>query len=228
MPREMKDSGIEWIGEIPKDWKIDKVKHLGVATNGLTYKPQDLKDEHDGLLVLRAANIKNGALSLEDNVYVAEQIGVTSLVKAGNILICSCNGSAALVGKCCIIPENMISAYGGFMLMFECINVHNRFLYYVFSGGLFDAYRQTFTTTTINQLTIKNLYSLPVPLPDGEEQTLIADYLDHKCSQIEDLKQNLKSEIQDLANFKKSLIFDYVTGKKETPADFRKERSYGE
>ena len=62
---EFKDSGIPWIGQIPKHWEISKIKYHGTASNGLTYSPSDLTDE-SGTLVLRASNIQNDKLSFND------------------------------------------------------------------------------------------------------------------------------------------------------------------
>lgn len=67
----MKDSGIEWIGDIPKEWKVLRLKNIGDYRNGLTYSPLDLTDENKGTLVLRSSNVKNGEIVFEDNVYVS-------------------------------------------------------------------------------------------------------------------------------------------------------------
>lgn len=211
MTREMKDSGVEWIKNVPQNWQIEKIKHLGKASNGLTYKPQDQRDESDGILVLRASNIQNGRICFEDNVFVDRKIAYKSLVSSGSILICSCNGSPNLVGKCCMIPKDLTAAYGGFMLLFEPTKIHSPFAFYVFNSGLFDAYRPTFKTTTINQLTVKNFYSLPIPLPSEEEQKRIANYLDSKCSQIDQLSANIKQQIEEMVEYKKALITQAVT-----------------
>ena len=85
---EMKDSGIEWIGEIPKHWKVLRIKNVGEYRNGLTYKPTDLTDENTGTLVLRSSNIQDGKISLKDNVYVSTFVRSDLKVKKGDILIC--------------------------------------------------------------------------------------------------------------------------------------------
>ena len=66
-----KDSGIEWLGEIPSNWKVTKLKFIGDAIGGLTYSPNDVvENESEEKLVLRSSNIQDGKLSLKDNVYV--------------------------------------------------------------------------------------------------------------------------------------------------------------
>ena len=82
--REMKDSGVEWIGGIPKEWNVVKIKHLGEYRNGLTYNPTDVVDKSGGVLVLRSSNIQHGKLCLVDNVYVNMTIPEQLMVKKGD------------------------------------------------------------------------------------------------------------------------------------------------
>ena len=94
----MKPSGIEWIGDIPDDWEVRRLKGLGEQTIGLTYSPQDITD-NSGTLVLRSSNIQNGKLVLDrdDNVYVSIDVE-NKILKDEDILICYRNGSRNLVG----------------------------------------------------------------------------------------------------------------------------------
>ena len=82
----MKDSGIDWIGEIPEHWQIRTMKSVGYCFGGLTYSPDDICDKEDGVLVLRSSNIKNGQLDFNDNVYVKYKNNIP-LVKKDDILI---------------------------------------------------------------------------------------------------------------------------------------------
>lgn len=84
--RAMKDSGIEWIGEIPQEWRLIRIKYLGEYRNGLTYSPLDITDEKSGTLVLRSSNIKDGKLSLNDNVYVSTRVPTALKIKKEDIL----------------------------------------------------------------------------------------------------------------------------------------------
>ena len=105
----MKNSGIDWIGNVPEHWEMRKIKHIGVAENGLTYKPTDICDE-EGVLVLRSSNIQNGKLTFDDNVYV-NTAPISLKVKKGDIIICSRNGSASLVGKSAIVENDINATY---------------------------------------------------------------------------------------------------------------------
>lgn len=211
----MKDSGIEWIGEIPKHWEVQKVKHLGNARNGLTYSPGDISDEKEGILVLRSSNIKNGKLIFNDNVYVNREIRQDLLVKKGDILICSRNGSKALIGKNAIIDTDIDASFGAFMMIFRC-NTNPKYMKYILDSEVFKYYLGTFLTSTINQLTNDNFANMKIVYCSHEkEQEEIIKYLDIKCGEIDSLIAKKEALVADLEEYKKSLIYEYVTGKKE-------------
>jgi type I restriction enzyme S subunit len=89
----MKDSGVEWLGEIPSHWEMKRLGYLGCARNGLTYSPENITDQESGVLVLRSSNIQNASLCFDDNVYVNRSIPEHFLVKENDLLICSRIGS---------------------------------------------------------------------------------------------------------------------------------------
>ncbi len=114
-----KDSGVEWIGEIPEGWEVKKLKYIGESIIGLTYQPSEVV-QTPGILVLRSSNIQNRKLSLNDCVYVEKEIPEKLKVKKGDILICSRNGSRALIGKNITIEESIEgSTFGAFMTLFR-------------------------------------------------------------------------------------------------------------
>lgn len=208
----LKPSGIKWIGDIPDDWEVRRLKGLGEQTIGLTYSPQDITDNL-GTLVLRSSNIQNGRLVLDrdDNVYVSIDVE-NKILKDEDILICSRNGSRNLVGKTAfVITYGKKLSYGAFTTIFR--SKYNRFLFYVFNAGVFEYHLASYNTSTINQLTTSMLNEIRVPLPPLKTQRKIADYLDSKCSQIDKYITEKQNIIQKLDAYKKSLIFECVTGK---------------
>lgn len=214
---KMKDSGVEWIGEIPEHWEMRRIKNIGVYRNGLTYSPSDMVDENDGKLVLRSSNIQNGKLSFDNNVYVKTKIPKLLQIKRNDILICSRNGSKELVGKSALINEDINATFGAFMMILRCECA--KYMYYILNSSLLSFYIGSFATSTINQLTGGNFGNMKFPFTaDTKEQQYIADYLDSKCSEIDTILQNYETQIATLEEYKKSLIYEYVTGKKEVPA----------
>ncbi len=210
----MKDSGIEWIGEIPKTWAIVKMKYLGTAFNGLTYKPEDISNENEGILVLRSSNVQNGKITLDDNVYVNSKISERLLLRKNDILICSRNGSKSLIGKNALIENDISATFGAFMMIFR--TRHAQYVHKVLNSNLFSFYLSTFLTATINQLILSNFNNMEIVFTNNlKEQQEIADYLDKKCADIDNLISIKQSKIDELKEYKKSMIYEYVTGKKE-------------
>jgi putative type I restriction-modification system specificity determinant for hsdM and hsdR (hsdS) len=209
---EMKDSGIDWIGQIPKGWEMLRIKNLGTARNGLTYSPNDLATEEDGTLVLRSSNVKDGKINLEDNVYVSCKIPSNLMVKKGDILICSRNGSRELIGKNAII-DDIHATYGAFMMVYRSIDPE--YLYCILNSEVFSYYLGTFFTSTINQLTGQNFNNMKIVFcPDKNERAKIVEYLKEKTLDIDYSIQIKRQQLDNLNTYKKSIIYEYVTGKK--------------
>lgn len=211
---QMKGSGIDWIGEMPRHWEMKRLKFLGSARNGLTYAPEDVVDEDKGTLVLRSSNIQNDRLTFDDNVYVNCRIPKEIVLQENDLLICSRNGSQALIGKCALIDEKTAGqTYGAFMCVYR--SRYNKFIHYVFLSDIFSYYLGTFLTSTVNQLTNLNLYNIQIPIPmDLNEQQAIVEFLDHKCAEVDDLIAEKQKAAETMRQYKKSLIYEYVTGKK--------------
>jgi type I restriction enzyme S subunit len=208
---EMKDSGVEWIGEVPNSWEVKKIKYLGNAIIGLIYSPDDVTDE-TGTLVLRSSNVQNGKIKLEDNVYVNKKISNKLTTRKGDILICSRNGSRKLIGKNACIDENSEGlSFGAFMTIFRTIHWH--FISYFLKSNVFMSQLSTTLTSTINQLTIHNLNNIVAAIPLAVEQERIVEYLGKETERIDVLMKKVKESINLLTEFKSSLISNVVTGK---------------
>lgn len=209
---EMKDSGVEWLGLIPSHWGIKRLRHIGEAVIGLTYEPGDVSDEEDGTLVLRSSNVQAGKITLDDNVYVKKAIPKHLRTRAGDILICSRNGSRALIGKNAKIDrpsEGM--TFGAFMTVFR--SEMSEYLYWVFNSDLFAFQSGAFLTSTINQLTVSNLYGFAIALPPAEEQRHICAYLEKEVSALDLLISKVDKAISRLTEYRQALITSAVTGK---------------
>lgn len=209
---KLKPSGIDWLGDVPEHWGIKQLRYVGDAIIGLTYQPADVTDSEDGVLVLRASNVSEGRIVLEDNVFVSREIPEHLITKAGDILICSRSGSRVLIGKNAKIGhESAGLTFGTFMTVFrsEC----NDYLFHVFNSTLFDYQSGAFLTSTINQLTVGNLYSFEVPIPPRREQSVIADYLDRETAKIDRMLAKVEEAIERLQEYRTALITAAVTGK---------------
>lgn len=203
---EYKDSGVAWIGEVPKHWEVIPLKFTGAFGNGLTYSPKDVVD--NGILVLRSSNIQNSSLSFEDNVYVSK-VSRDLLVNKGDVIICSRNGSAALVGKSAFVDKELNATFGAFMMRY-IPNIDKKYGFYLFQTAI-GQYKGYFSTTTINQLTKTTIGEIKIPLAMAEEQTAIATYLDTHCAKIDNLISIQQKRIALLQELKQSVITHAVT-----------------
>lgn len=201
-----KESGVEWIGKVPSHWEIMPLKFTGTFGNGLTYSPKDVVD--NGILVLRSSNIQNSSLSFEDNVYVSN-VSKVLLVQKGDVIICSRNGSAALVGKSAFIDKDINATFGAFMMRY-IPKINKKYGFYLFQTAI-GRYKGYFATTTINQLTKSTIGEMKVPLANTEEQTAIVDFLDNKCSEIDKVISAQQKRIALLQELKQSVITHAVT-----------------
>lgn len=205
---EMKESGVEWIGRIPKHWEVKPLKYTGTFDNGLTYSPNEIVE--DGVLVIRSSNIQYSKLIFDDNVFV--EIAPQSLmVQRGDIIICSRNGSADLVGKCAIVEENINATFGAFMMRYTP-NIDNRYAFFLLQTAI-GSYKGLFSTSTINQLTKTIIGKMKVPLTEMSEQQQIAAYLDSKMQRFDTAISNCQRQITLLKERKQIIINEVVTGK---------------
>jgi len=207
----MKESGIDWIGQIPEEWEVIKFKYLGDVKQGLTYSPSDIVDKDEGILVLRSGNIQNGILDFNNNVYVKTKVAESIVLRKNDILITARNGSPALIGKNAIIDTDIQATFGAFMMVFRANkSLFAKFAFYLMNVS-FNFYRTFFTTSTVNQLTAAIFNGIEVPLPSISEQQKIADFLDKKTAQLDKVKALLEEQIQKLKDYRASLIYETVT-----------------
>ena len=158
-----------------------KLGTLGDIFIGLTYKPENVVDA-GGTVVLRSSNIQEGKIDLEDIVRVDCPVREKLWVKDNDILMCSRNGSAKLVGKTALInnlPEDM--TFGAFMTIIR--TPYNNYLQYYFKSPFFRRQLNSSATTTINQITKSMLDGMFVPVFDTKTAEKITETLS-KCEQI--------------------------------------------
>ena len=147
-----------------------KLGTLGEIFIGLTYRPDDVSNE--GTIVLRSSNIQNGRLDFDDIVRVKCKVRENLIVKPNDILMCSRNGSAKLVGKCTLLPEmDEEMSFGAFMTIIR--TQHNPYLLHFFNSNAFRCQLGSAATTTINQITRKMLDDISVPLYPKEQEAYI-------------------------------------------------------
>lgn len=218
--RPTKDSGIEWIGEIPNDWSIIKATRIIASTqNGLTRR--DL-EKSNGQIVLKLKNITaEGKITYEEvnKIELTENEIETYSLKDGDFLFVRVNGSKNLVGKCAIYQSLAeIVAYNDHIIRVRLNSLCDKhyFHWYLMSNaGKTEI--DLHTSTAAGQYTISGdgLRDLYITLPPPAEQVEIANYLKEKCAEIDTLISKKTALLEEMEQYKKSVIYEYVTGKKE-------------
>ena len=198
------------VGVIPQDWEcvllLDKSKLL----NGLTYTPDNVKN--NGLLVLRSSNIQNNQLSLEDTLYVNCIVEDEKKIKDGDIMICVRNGSAALIGKCAQAHRDYDATFGAFMAVLR--GNHNDYILQILQQGTIQKEIVKNSGATINQITNGDFKIVKIALPtSNDEEIAIASSL----SNVDKLISSLEKLITKKKDIKQGTIQELLTGKRRLP-----------
>lgn len=174
----------------PKDWDESKLLDHVSLVQGLTYTPENVKPT--GTLVLRSSNIQNGRLSLDDNVYVNAYVPEEKMVAQGDILVCVRNGSSALIGKSCVLPELKYTTFGAFMSVLR--GDTTGYFAKLFESNIVQEQVRGRSNATINQITKKDFQSIQVTVPDKPEQEEIARTLSQFDTYIDDLAELIEKK----------------------------------
>ena len=213
-PRKMKDSGIEWIGEIPEEWEVSRVKY--VSDFEPSSRRDDLSDE--SIITYTPMDcIKNGwfinntaPLGSVSSSLTAYQEGDIVLAK---VTPCFENGNIAIM-------KGLASGFGLgsselFVIRAESIDTKYMF-YWLRNEGFMQRACATMTGTgglkRVSPAFVKDCF---IHMPPATEQDEIAAYLDEKCAALDTLIAKKTDLLTELETYKKSLIYEYVTGKKE-------------
>ena len=214
----MKDSGIDWIGQVPQGWDISKIKFTTqlngrIGWQGLT--SAEYKEE--GPYLITGTDFHNGTINFETAVHIDEKRWSEASqiqVENGDLLITK-DGT---VGKVAIISglDDKASLNSGVLRIQTIDEIDRRFLYYVL---LSDEFWMWFNYTNSGASTILHLYQnvfdeFTFTFPQKNEQTKISDLLDKKTYQIDQLIQIKNQQIENINKQRQTLIYDYVTGKR--------------
>ena len=207
--REMKNSGIEWIGEIPADWKICKIKNKFSVFSGATPK-SDHPEFWDGDIAwVTPADYKttdkyitSGKRTLSDEGY--NSCG-TTIVPADSIVF----SKRAPIGSVAISKNELCTNQGCLSCVIKS-EENVLFYYYVLSvfTEIFELYG---SGTTFREISFDAFSSFYIPAPSMREQAEIVDYLDQKCVEIDAIIEKTKTTIEEYKKLKQSVIIDAVT-----------------
>lgn len=202
----MKQSGIEWIGEIPEDWEVYRNKNAFICNKEIVGKNSNSTQ----LLSLTTGGIKCKDINNAEGK-LPESFDTYQYVKKNDVVMCLFDLDMSAVFSGISQYDGMISPAYKVLSCQDRANplfVHYWFSY-IFAGRKFNHYAKNIRYT----LNYDEFATLPILLPPKETQQRIATYLDKKCSKIEETIQNQQQVIEKLKAYKQSLITEAVTGK---------------
>lgn len=213
MTRKMKDSGIEWIGEIPEDWEISKFKNSSNLYVGDSIKDNEKdnyldKDDAKAYVATKDLIIDENMVDFSNTLYVKNDNLKFKTAPKGSSLICIEGGSAGrkkafldrdvcFVNKlCCINPLN---------------SMDKKYMFYLISNQAFEQEFDKYIQGLIGGVSINKLSNFNIPLPTLKEQHKISSFLDNEVNKINISIGYIYEQIENLKNYKKSAITEAVT-----------------
>ena len=209
--REMKDSGVEWIGEIPVEWSVQRIKTIFSIRNERNFLPLEqvnLISLYTDKGVIQHCDIEKTTGNKASNADGYKKVCPNDMIV--NIILCwmGAIGRSDYAGVTSpaydvYVPSPEI----------ECRFYHYYFRTLGFSG---DCYKNGHGIMAMRWRTYSDQFrSIKVVVPPLEEQKEIVDYLDGKCAEIDKLIAKKEQLVKELESYKKSLIYEVVTGKRE-------------
>lgn len=216
----MKDSGVEWIGLIPKHWELRKLKALAlIISKGTTPSTVGGEIQSTGdIRFLKAENIQNNTVVLDPEFYIDEETNEilkrSKLIEDDILFVIA----GATIGKTAIVTEDALPANTNQAVSFirlkdskEC-----RFVWYFLQS---DYVIKNLSLLSVHSaqpnLSMEDLGNFLLCYPEENEREAIVEYLDSKCKRIDEIIEQKKRILERLVEYKKSLIYEVVTGKRE-------------
>lgn len=221
---KMKDSGVQWIGNIPANWKVRKIKHsfiddkfgIKVGPFGSSLTDCVVGSENGEYKIYGQANLIRRDFDYGDNFVNEKDFNKLKNYEVipGDIVV----SMMGTIGKCRVVPNDIrkgimdshlikirlnteIMNPKYFEYQYEGKNIYEQLLYYS-NGSIMNG---------LNSTIVKNIYFVYPPI---DEQKEIVNYLDKKCSEIEEILNSKIKQKKQMEQYKKSVIYEYVTGKK--------------
>lgn len=218
---KMKDSGIEWIGEIPEEWEIIKIKNIAFLKGRIGWQGLESKEyQEEGAFLITGTDFEDGTINWDNCVHISEQRYYEDKllhIKENDLLITKDGtiGKIAIVKNC---PEQATLNSGVMYIRGNSAYRYlTKYLYYVLmSEEFWEWYNASQRgNSTIKHLYQEQFYNFIFSYPSLFEQQQIALSLDSKCSKLDKLISLKNQQLETLMQYKKSLIYECVTGKRE-------------
>lgn len=212
--REMKDSGVDWIGKIPKEWICEKIKYATSISRGLfNHRPRNDERYYNGKYpFIQTGDVANATKYIVSYSQTLNELGkaVSKEFPKGTLTmtIAANVGDVAILNFDAYFPDSVV----GFI---PNKNIRTLYLFYVFSA-MKDEFTRTAIKSTQLNLNIDRVKETFIPVTlNVNEQCEIENYLESKCAEIDGLIAKKEQLVKELESYKKSLIYEVITGKRE-------------
>lgn len=211
---EMKDSGVEWIGEIPSNWKMTSISRLATVVRGASPRPAGDPLYFNGSdvpwITVAEVTKDDGKYITSTSEYLTSAGAEKSRMVESGTLLLSNSGATLGVPKVTLIDGCINDG----SLAFYNLKIDQIFLLYVLKSRTYELRKEMsgYGQPNLNTDIVK---AIKIPLPPQEKQEDIVKYLDQKCPAIDKAIEDRQVIIEKLGQYKKSLIYEVVTGKKE-------------
>jgi len=215
---EMRDSGVEWIGEIPSHWISSKLKYHGKFFSGYSFDSGDFDDEGE-VRVIKISNIQNNGISWDDLSFLPREYydkydGFR--VIRGDLVFVLTRPIISTGIKVCFYDEEYLTLLNQRNSVYRSDeeSLVKRFLYYLVRSFYFvEEFKQQLKETNQPNISTEQISSIKVNLPPSLEQLQIVEYLDEQTQKIDTTIEKETKRIELLKEYRQSLISDVVTGK---------------
>ena len=215
----LKDSGVEWIGEVPEHWEVKRIKHVCKINGRVGYRgytTADLVPEGEGAYTIGGKHITNNVLDLSDAEYISWEKYYESpeiMVKKGDIVTAQ-RGS---LGKTAIIRDEIGEAtINPSLVLLNHIRILNEFLYwYLVSNTTLIAIELLNTSTAVPMVSQWQISNIKIPVPPLSEQQEIVSYIESQTARLDKSIEKTEHQIELLQELKQSVITEVVTGKRK-------------
>lgn len=201
MTRGMKDSGVEWIGEIPEDWDVVKFKNIGTYINGYAFKPEDWATTGKKIVRIQDLTGSNDNPNFYDGM-IDEKYNITR----GDYLI---SWAATLDAFIWDNDDAWLNQH-----IFKAIpknNITNKYFFWLIKESMQNMNNENKHGIMMQHVTLSVFNNFNIPLPSQDEQQKIAAFLDGKCGVIDDIIKKTEQSIEEYKKLKQSVITKAVT-----------------
>ena len=209
---KMKDSGVDWIGEIPEGWKISKIKYQA-DVNKYTLSENTDPELEINYIDIGSVNSKGEVTNVETYMFENAPSRARRILRDGDTIVSTVRTYLKAITWFEKVEENLICSTG-FAVLSPKDTIHPKYLYYLLrSTNYINEIVRRSKGVSYPAITADEIGSLECLLPDLDEQKKIVKFIDCRLNEIDDVVREIKILVEKLKEYRKSLIYEGVTGK---------------